>query len=70
MVLCGLGMQQYAMHNATTQETIFFELGVYVLGILIKLLLLLIPIESVYPLPSSSESESIKLIQNSFSRFF
>ena len=29
MVLCGLGMQQYAMHNATIQKTTFFELGVY-----------------------------------------
>ena len=29
MVLCGLGMQQYVMHNATTQKTIFFELGVH-----------------------------------------
>ena len=28
-VLCGLGMQQYAMHNATIQKTTFFELGVY-----------------------------------------
>ena len=28
MVLCGLGMQQYAMHNATIQKTTFFELGV------------------------------------------
>ena len=25
---CGLGMQQYAMHNATIQKTTFFELGV------------------------------------------
>ena len=24
MVLCGLGMQQYAMHNATIQKTTFF----------------------------------------------
>ena len=31
MLLCGLGMQQYAMHNATIQKTTFFELGVYVL---------------------------------------
>ena len=30
MVLCGLGMQQCAMHNATIQKTTFFELGVYV----------------------------------------
>ena len=29
MVLCGLGMQQYAMHNATIQKATFFELGVY-----------------------------------------
>ena len=29
MVCCGLGMQQYAMHNAAIQETTFFELGVY-----------------------------------------
>ena len=29
MVLCGLGMQQCAMHNATIQKTTFFELGVY-----------------------------------------
>ena len=29
MVLCGLGMQQYAMHNATIQKTTFSELGVY-----------------------------------------
>ena len=29
MVPCGLGMQQYAMHNATIQKTTFFELGVY-----------------------------------------
>ena len=29
MVLCGLGMQQHAMHNATIQKTTFFELGVY-----------------------------------------
>ena len=28
MVLCGLGMQQCAMHNATIQNTTFFELGV------------------------------------------
>ena len=28
MVLCGLDMQQYAMHNATIQKTTFFELGV------------------------------------------
>ena len=28
MVLCGLGMQQYIMHNATIQKTTFFELGV------------------------------------------
>ena len=31
MVLCGLGMQQYAMHNATIQKTTFSELGVYCL---------------------------------------
>ena len=30
MVLCDLGMQQYAMHNATIQKTTFFELGVYI----------------------------------------
>ena len=30
MVLCGLGIQQYAMHNATIQKTAFVELGVYV----------------------------------------
>ena len=30
MVLCGLGMQQCAMHNATVQKTTFFELGVYI----------------------------------------
>ena len=30
MVLCGLGMQQYAMYNATIQKTTFFELGVYI----------------------------------------
>ena len=30
MVLCALGMQQYAMHNATIQKTTFFELGVEV----------------------------------------
>ena len=29
MVLCGLGMQQCAMHNATIQKTTFFELSVY-----------------------------------------
>ena len=29
MVLCGLGMQQCAMHNATIQKTTFLELGVY-----------------------------------------
>ena len=29
MVLCGLGMQQCAMHNATIQKTTFFELGVF-----------------------------------------
>ena len=29
MVLCGLGMQQYAMHNAAIQKTTFFEIGVY-----------------------------------------
>ena len=29
MVLCGLGMQQYAMHIATIQKTTLFELGVY-----------------------------------------
>ena len=28
MVLCGLGIQQCAMHNATIQKTTFFELGV------------------------------------------
>ena len=32
MVLCGLSMQQYAMHIATIQKTTFFELGVYKLG--------------------------------------
>ena len=31
MMLCGLGMQQYTMHNATIQKTTFFELGVYTL---------------------------------------
>ena len=30
MVLCGLGMQQCAIHNATIQKTTVFELGVYV----------------------------------------
>ena len=29
MVLCGLGMQQSAMRNATIQKKTFFELGVY-----------------------------------------
>ena len=29
MVLCGLVMQQYAMHNATIQKKTFFELSVY-----------------------------------------
>ena len=29
MVLCGLGMQQYAMHDARIPKTTFFELGVY-----------------------------------------
>ena len=29
MALCGLGMQQCAMHNATIQKTTFYELGVY-----------------------------------------
>ena len=29
MVLCGLGMQQCAMHNEAIQKTTFFELGVY-----------------------------------------
>ena len=33
MVLCRLGMQQCAMHNAAIQKTIFFELGVYHLNI-------------------------------------
>ena len=28
MVLCGLDMQQCAMHNATIQKTTFFELAV------------------------------------------
>ena len=28
MVVCGLGMQQYAMHIVTIQKTTFFELGV------------------------------------------
>ena len=28
-MLCGLGMQHCAMHNATVQKTTFFELGVY-----------------------------------------
>ena len=32
MVLCGLGMQQCAIHNATIQKTTFFELGVYYLS--------------------------------------
>ena len=31
MVLCGLGMQQCAMHNATILKITFFELGVYML---------------------------------------
>ena len=30
MVLCGLGMQQCAMYNATIRKTPFFELGVYI----------------------------------------
>ena len=30
MVLCGLGMQQYTMLNATIQKKIFYELGVYI----------------------------------------
>ena len=30
MVLCGLGMQQCAMHNATIQKKTFFELGVFI----------------------------------------
>ena len=29
MVLCGLGMQHFAMHNATIQKTTVFELGLY-----------------------------------------
>ena len=29
MVLRGLGMQQCAVHNATTQKTTFFEFGLY-----------------------------------------
>ena len=33
MVLCGLGMQQIAMHNATIQKTTFFELHVSVYAI-------------------------------------
>ena len=31
MVLCGLGMQQCAMHNETIQKTTSFELGVYLI---------------------------------------
>ena len=38
MVLCGLRMQQYAMHNATIQKTAFFELGVYQSDILISII--------------------------------
>ena len=30
-MLCGLGMQQCAMHNATDQKTTFLELGVNML---------------------------------------
>ena len=29
MVLCGLGMQQCAMHNATIQKTTLLKFGVY-----------------------------------------
>ena len=36
MVLCGLGMQQYAMYNATIQKTTFFELGAYRVDIMIQ----------------------------------
>ena len=35
MVHCGLGMQQCAMHNATIQKRTFFELGVYVVSIVL-----------------------------------
>ena len=35
-VLCDLGMQQCAMHNASTQKTTFFELGVYMVLLKIK----------------------------------
>ena len=31
MVLCGLVMKQYAMHNVTIRKTTFFELGVYLI---------------------------------------
>ena len=30
IVLCSLGVQQYAMRNAAVHKTTFFELGVYV----------------------------------------
>ena len=34
-MLCGLGMQQYAMHSATIQKTTFFELGVFIIYVII-----------------------------------
>ena len=40
MVLCGLGMQQYAMHTATVQKTTFFEIGVCCLGQLFQMTVL------------------------------
>ena len=40
MVLCGLGMQQCAMHNATIQKTTFFESGVIFLFITLHIILL------------------------------
>ena len=37
MVLCRLGMQQYAIHNATIQKTTFFEFnGVNILPFLLR----------------------------------
>ena len=33
MVLCVLGMQQYAMHNATNEKTTFFESGVIIIAV-------------------------------------
>ena len=38
MVLCGLGIQQYAMHNATIQKTTFFELGVLSKGAMLQVI--------------------------------